>query len=176
MKHSIIAVSVFSSVLMSTGAYAANEDAGILEITGKVVGTTCAFIGGSTAEINLNEIGADKLDSLTVGKSYDALEASTPVPLKVKCNNDSAPTISFSTTQFDGNDITLNNGSAKGVGFAVYYGDTKTQVDPQAGVKLTPTGNGEYTLNFIARYARAEGASVIPGDVKSTLTMTVVTD
>lgn len=175
MKHSFIAVSVLSSVLMSAGAYAANEDAGILEITGKVVGTTCAFVGGSEAEINLNEIGADKLQSLNPGEIYTGLEANTPVPLKVKCANGQAPTISFSTTQFDSKDVTLNNGSATGVGFAVYYGDTKTQVDPQKGVKLQANGNGEYTLNFLARYARAEG-TVAPGDVKSTLTMTVVTD
>lgn len=176
MKHSIFAVSVLSTVFLSTGAFAANEDAGILEITGKVVGTTCAFVGGSTAEINLNEIGADKLNSLQVGDVYNGLEARAPVPLKIKCDGGKQPTISFSTTQFDSNDITRNNGSAQGVGFAVYYGDTNTQVDPQAGVKLTPNESGEYTLDFLARYARAAGASVTAGDVKSTLIMTVVTD
>lgn len=179
MKRSIIATAVFSGIFISTGAFSATEyDSGVLQINGKVVGTTCQFIGVNTAEITLNEIGEDKLSTLNAGEVYDSVMNSTQVPLKIQCAKGKEPRISFSDTQFDSNNITYNNGTAKGVGFAVYYGDDNKKVDPQE--KMTISGNaatGEYEIKFSARYARlADGADVAAGDVKSTLTLTVVTD
>ncbi|ECY2357853.1 fimbrial protein YehD, partial [Salmonella enterica] len=131
--------------------------------------------GTNTAEIRLNEIGADKVINLTPGQIYDAVTSQTQMPLKIKCQPDVAPRITFSSTQFDSRDITFNNGSAKGVGFAVYYGSTDNQIDPETGVTLAPNSSGEYDLTFLARYARLDG-DVASGDVSSTLTLTVVTD
>ncbi|HAU3144628.1 TPA: fimbrial protein YehD [Salmonella enterica subsp. salamae] len=175
MKRSLISASVLSAVFMSAGVFAAEYDSGVLNINGKVVGTTCQFVDTNTAEIRLNEIGADKVSSLDPGQIYDAVTNQTQVPLKIKCQPGVTPRITFSSTQFDSNDITYNNGSAKGVGFAVYYGNTDNQIDPQTGVILEPNSEGEYDLTFLARYARLEG-SVASGDVSSTLTLTVVTD
>lgn len=81
-------------------------------------------------------MGADKINGLPAGGVYDGVTNSTAVPLKIKCEANKTPRITFSATQFDNNDITLNNGDAKGVGFAVYHGDTNTKVDPQTGVSL----------------------------------------
>ncbi|MJC99455.1 fimbrial chaperone protein, partial [Salmonella enterica subsp. enterica] len=55
MKRSLIAASVLSAVFMSAGAFAAEYDSGVLNINGKVVGTTCQFVDTNTAEIRLNE-------------------------------------------------------------------------------------------------------------------------
>ncbi|EDB8571814.1 fimbrial protein YehD, partial [Salmonella enterica subsp. enterica serovar Enteritidis] len=112
---------------------------------------------------------------LTPGQIYDAVTNQTQMPLKIKCQQGVAPRITFSSTQFDSHDITFNNGSAKGVGFAVYYGSTDNQIDPETGVTLAPNSSGEYDLTFLARYARLDG-DVASGDVSSTLTLTVVTD
>ncbi|EGB9536653.1 fimbrial protein YehD, partial [Salmonella enterica] len=173
---SLIAASVLSAVFMSAGAFAVDEyDSGVLNINGKVVGTTCQFLGTNTAEIRLNEIGTDKVINLTPGQIYDAVTSQTQMPLKIKCQPDVAPRITFSSTQFDSRDITFNNGSAKGVGFAVYYRSTDNQIDPETGVTLAPNSSGEYDLTFLARYARLDG-DVASGDVSSTLTLTVVTD
>ncbi|HHR4661614.1 TPA: Stc fimbria major subunit StcA, partial [Salmonella enterica] len=50
MKRSLIAASVLSAVFMSAGVFAADEyDSGVLNINGKVVGTTCQFLGTNTA-------------------------------------------------------------------------------------------------------------------------------
>lgn len=57
MKRSIISAAVLSAVFMSAGTFAADYDSGVLKINGKVVGTTCQFVGSNTAEISLNEIG-----------------------------------------------------------------------------------------------------------------------
>ncbi|MEZ2484129.1 fimbrial protein YehD [Escherichia fergusonii] len=177
MKRSIIAATVISTVVMSAGVFAADtQDQGKLEIKGKIVGTTCEFIGSNSAEIILNELGADKINSLPAGGVYDGVTNSTAVPLKIKCEANKTPRITFSATQFDNNDITLNNGDAKGVGFAVYHGDTNTKVDPQTGVSLEKNSTGDYELNFLARYARNTDAAVESGNVNSTLTLTVVTD
>lgn len=175
MKRSLIAASVLSAVFMSAGAFAAEYDSVVLNINGKVVGTTCQFVDTNTAEIRLNEIGADKVSNLIPGQIYDAVTNQTQMPLKIKCRPEVTPRITFSSTQFDSNDITFNNGSAKGVGFAVYYGNTDNQIDPQTGVTLDPNSTGEYDLTFLARYARLDG-DVASGDVSSTLTLTVVTD
>lgn len=92
-----------------------------------------SILGTNTAEIRLNEIGADKIINLTPGQIYDAVTNQTQMPLKIKCQQGVAPRITFSSTQFDSHDITFNNGSAKGVGFAVYYGSTDNQIDPETG-------------------------------------------
>ncbi|EAX5085943.1 fimbrial protein YehD [Salmonella enterica] len=175
MKRSLIAASVLSAVFMSAGAFAAEYDSGVLNINGKVVGTTCQFVDTNTAEIRLNEIGADKLSAVSPGTIYDAVTNQTQVPLKIKCQPNVTPRITFVSTQFDSNNFTLNNGSAKGVGFAVYYGNTDSQIDPQTGVTLEPNKDGVYDLTFLARYARLAG-DVEKGEVSSTLTLTVVTD
>lgn len=92
MKRSLIAASVLSAVFMSAGAFAVEEyDSGVLNINGKVVGTTCQFLGTNTAEIRLNEIGADKIINLTPGQIYDAVTNQTQMPLKIKCQQGVAP-------------------------------------------------------------------------------------
>ncbi|SUX89603.1 major fimbrial subunit [Citrobacter koseri] len=57
MKRSIIAASVLSAIFMSAGVFAADADYGELIITGKVVGTTCKFVGDATAKIDMNQVG-----------------------------------------------------------------------------------------------------------------------
>lgn len=60
-----------------------------------MVGTTCQFLGTNTAEIRLNEIGADKIINLTPGQIYDAVTNQTQMPLKIKCQQGVAPRITF---------------------------------------------------------------------------------
>lgn len=180
MKRSMISLALLSSIFMAGNATAATDESGVLEITGRVVGTTCQFIDGNVAEINLNDVGANVFQDLSAGEVYNGVTQGTSVPLKIKCQTGKVPHISFSTTQFDSNNVTLNNGSATGVGFAVYYGDVSKQVspgstDPDKSITLEPSTDGTYTLNFLARYARTAGA-ISAGDVKSTLTLTVVTE
>lgn len=179
MKRSIIATAVLSTVLMSAGAFAADTDQGELIITGKVVGTTCKFTGGTTATIGMNQIGYDRLNALSAGGVYEGYSNKTTVPLTVECTGNNAPKITFSSSQFDSTNktITRNTASNNGAGFAVYYGDDFTQqVNPDTGIELTKRDDNTYTLNFSARYARVSSTAVSAGDVASSLTITVVTD
>lgn len=180
MKHSIIAVAVLSSLFMSAGAFAEGNQQGELIITGKVVGTTCQFIDGTTATIAMNEIGADQFENVTVGGTVDTYSNKTTVPLKVQCTGDKTPRITFSSSQFvDSYDnITVNTASNNGAGFAVYYvnNGNENKITKDGVIELNGQGvDGLYTLNFSAKYAKPD-ETVTPGDVKSALTMTVVTD
>lgn len=176
MKASIISATVLSAVFMSAGAFAADTDQGELIITGKVVGTTCKFTGDSTATIGMNQIGADRLNTLSAGGVYDGYSNKTTVPLTVECTGTAAPKITFSSSQFDSNNkhITRNTASNNGAGFSVYYGDK--QVNPDSSINLTKTADNKYVLDFSARYAKVGSTDVTAGDVASSLTMTVVTD
>ncbi|NTZ49157.1 fimbrial protein YehD [Citrobacter gillenii] len=179
MKRSIISAAVLSVVFMSAGVFAADTDQGELIITGKVVGTTCKFTGDSTATIGMNQIGTDRLNALTAGGVYDGYSNKTTVPLSVECTGNTAPKITFSSSQFDSANkyITRNTAANNGAGFSVYYGDDFTKpVNPEEGITLTKTADNKYTLNFSARYAKIGTAAVSAGDVASSLTMTVVTD
>lgn len=182
MKRSIITIAVLSSVFISAGAVAATGDtydSGVLKINGKVVGTTCQFIDSNTAEISLNEVGMDKLSTLPVGQAYTPVVNGTQQPLRIKCEGNKTPRVTFSASQFDDKKVTFNNGDAKGVGFAVYYGNDNKQIDPAGKMDLAPekNANGEYELNFFARYARLNNNDAVKaGTVSSTLTLTVVTD
>lgn len=182
MKCSIIAAATLSSVFMTASVFAATEgpyDSGVLKINGKVVGTTCQFIDSNTAEISLNEVGMDKLTGLTAGQVYTPVVNGTQQPLRIKCSGDETPRVTFSASQFDDKKVTFNNGDAKGVGFAVYYGNDNKQIDPAGKMNLdmVKNANGEYELNFFARYARLNNTDdVKAGSVSSTLTLTVVTD
>lgn len=182
MKRSIISAAVLSSFFMSAVAFAAVGDvydSGVLKINGKVVGTTCQFVDSNTAEISLNEVGMDKLSSLTVGQAYTPVVNGTQLPLRIKCEGNKTPRVTFSASQFDDKKVTFNNGDAKGVGFAVYYGKDNQQIDPAGNmdIDLVKNANGEYELNFFARYARLNNSDAVKaGSVSSTLTLTVVTD
>ena len=182
MKRSIITIAVLSSVFIRAGAVAATGDtydSGVLKINGKVVGTTCQFIDSNTAEISLNEVGMDKLSTLPVGQAYTPVVNGTQQPLRIKCEGNKTPRVTFSASQFDDKKVTFNNGDAKGVGFAVYYGNDNKQIDPAGKMDLAPekNANGEYELNFFARYARLNNSDAVKaGTVSSTLTLTVVTD
>lgn len=182
MKRSIITIAVLSSVFISAGAVAVTGDtydSGVLKINGKVVGTTCQFIDSNTAEISLNEVGMDKLSTLPVGQAYTPVVNGTQQPLRIKCEGNKTPRVTFSSSQFDDKKVTFNNGDAKGVGFAVYYGNDNKQIDPAGKMDLAPekNANGEYELNFFARYARLNNSDAVKaGTVSSTLTLTVVTD
>lgn len=119
MKRSIITIAVLSSVFISAGAVAATGDtydSGVLKINGKVVGTTCQFIDSNTAEISLNEVGMDKLSTLPVGQAYTPVVNGTQQPLRIKCDGNKTPRVTFSASQFDDKKVTFNNGDAKGVG------------------------------------------------------------
>ncbi|HHU0689643.1 fimbrial protein YehD [Citrobacter sp. Marseille-Q3906] len=178
MKRSVISAAVLTAVFMSAGAFSVDSDQGELVITGKVTGTTCKFVGDTTATIGMNQIGADRLNALTLGGVYDGYSNQTTTPLTVECTGTEAPRITFSSSQFDSANkyITRNTASSNGAGFAVYYGNDFTQqVNPGTGINLTKTSDNKYILNFKARYAKA-GNAVTAGDVASSLTMTVVTD
>ncbi|PSY63127.1 fimbrial protein YehD [Escherichia sp. 20412-1] len=182
MKRSIIAVAVLSSLFMSAGNAAEVENAmGTLIINGRVVGTTCQFLSGSdNATIEMSEIGIEQFENVQVGDTVTNYSNTTSLPLKVKCGEGVKPRITFSSTQFEGADlnITRNTGDAKGVGFAVFYGQetsASNQITGNKPVELTPSQDGNYDLHFTAQYAKS-GADVSTGEVNSTITMTVVTD
>lgn len=179
MKRSIISAAVLSAVFMSAGAFAADSDQGELIITGKVVGTTCKFTGDTTATIAMNEIGVDRLNSVSAGGIYDGYSNKTTMPLSVECDPGVTPHISFSSSQFNpgaNNTITINTASKdNGAGFAVYYNGTLIKPDSNIDLGTSPQGDGKYNLDFTARYANLSG-TVIPGDVTSSVTMTVVAD
>lgn len=128
----------------------------------------------------MNEIGADQFENVTVGSTVDTYSNKTTVPLKVKCTGDKTPRITFSSSQFvDSYDnITVNTASNNGAGFAVYYvnNDEEKRITKDGVIELNGKDTNDlYTLNFSARYAKSD-TSVTSGDVKSALTMTVVTD
>ncbi|HEM6810733.1 TPA: fimbrial protein YehD [Citrobacter koseri] len=177
MKRSIIAASVLSAIFMSAGVFAADADYGELIITGKVVGTTCKFVGDATAKIDMNQVGVDRLNILNAGGVYDGYSNSTITPLKVECTGDNAPRITFSRSQFDSShtSVTRNTASNNGAGFSVYYDGTKVNADN--GISLDKSDDGKYELSFSARYSNLAGQNnVTAGEVSSSLTLTVVTD
>ncbi|PHP44913.1 fimbrial protein YehD, partial [Salmonella enterica] len=98
--------------------------------------------------------------------------------LKVRCTNTANPRISFNRSQFvDNMQITKNNATNNGAGFAVYLDGIQVKPDEAGNYTLNSSKfeNGVYTLNFSARYAAVEN-TVTPGSVESVLTMTVLTD
>nr|QWI67263.1 fimbrial protein YehD [Salmonella enterica subsp. enterica] len=178
MKRSLIAASVLSAVFMSAGVFAADEyDIGVLNINGKVVGTSCTFEGANSATIELSQVGVDRLTDLNPGDIYTGYTSPEAI-LKVKCTNTANPRISFNRSQFvDNMQITKNNATNNGAGFAVYLDGTQVKPDEAGNYTLNSSKfeNGVYTLNFSARYAAVEN-TVTPGSVESVLTMTVLTD
>ncbi|EPE0972559.1 fimbrial protein YehD [Salmonella bongori] len=177
MKRSIITAAVVSSVFMSAGAFAADEDMGELKINGEVVGTSCTFEGVNSATIELSQVGVDQLTGLNPGDIYTGYTSPEAI-LKVKCTNTANPRISFNRSQFvDNTQITKNTVSNNGAGFAVFLDGTQVELDNSGNFKLDPAkfDKGVYTLNFTARYAAVENI-VTPGLVESVLTMTVLTD
>ncbi|EAR5801853.1 fimbrial protein YehD [Salmonella enterica] len=177
MKRSIITATVLSAVFMSAGAFAADEDMGELIINGKVVGTSCTFEGANSATIELSQVGVDRFADLNPGDIYTGYTSPEAI-LKVKCSNTANPRISFNRNQFvDNMQITKNNATNNGAGFAVYLDGTQVKPDEEGNYTLNSSKfeNGVYTLNFSARYAAVEN-TVTPGSVESVLTMTVLTD
>lgn len=177
MKYSNINILALSSLLVCTSVFAAESDFGELIISGKVVGTTCKFIGETNARIDMNQIGADRLNDLNSGQVYDGYSNTTITPLNIECSGENPPIISFSRSQFDPNHptITINTASDNGAGFAVYHGETLINSDDT--ISLDKKDNGKYSLNFTAKYANVSGKnSITPGEVSSSLTLTVVTD
>lgn len=73
--------------------------------------------------------------------------------------------------------ITKNNATNNGAGFAVYLDGAQVKPDEAGNYTLNSSKfeDGVYTLNFSARYAAVEN-TVTPGSVESVLTMTVLTD
>lgn len=68
MKRSIISAAVLSAVFMSAGAFAVDTDSGILNINGKVTGTSCQFVDGATeATITLSSIPDSLFNEVDVG-------------------------------------------------------------------------------------------------------------
>lgn len=179
MKRSVIAAAVFSTVLMSSGVFAADQDYGELTITGMVKGSTCQFMDGNTSTvITMNDVGLDVFSNLTPGDIYTGLTNSTNSPLKVHCAAGTDPKITLSTDQFDDThqNITKNTGGdAENIGFAVKANGE--ELSPGNTITLTEdsAGSGNYTIDFSAQYALT-GATPSAGSVKSTVKLTVVTD
>ncbi|EEM3548302.1 fimbrial protein YehD [Salmonella enterica] len=177
MKRSLIAASVLSAVFMSAGAFAADEDMGELKINGEVVGTSCTFEGANSATIELSQVGVDRFADLNPGDIYTGYTSPEAI-LKVKCSDTANPRISFNRSQFvDNMQITKNNATNNGAGFAVYLDGAQVKPDEAGNYTLNSSkfDDGVYTLNFSARYAAVEN-TVTPGSVESVLTMTVLTD
>lgn len=183
MKRSIISAAVLSAVFMSAGVFAADTDSGILNINGRITGTTCHFQNDkNTTSIDMNEIGSDVFTGKNAGYVYTGVKNSTSTPLIIVCDNEDVPKLSLSKSEFDSNDITHNSltgtDDATGVGFAVYLGETADEakrVKPGNTLQLKKITDKTYQLDFTAQYAQS-GSSVTKGAVSSAVTLTVVTD
>lgn len=176
MKRSLVTAAVLSALFVSAGAFAAEFDSGELIITGKVAGTSCKFLDTQSATIDMNPVGLDVLQNVESGASYNNYQNRTTMPLKIKCSEGTAPRLTFSDSQFDGTDksITLNKGTAPGVGFKVYLDNT--EIKGNTDIPLTASKDGIYTLNFVAKYAVINKQILNTGTVESALTLTVVSD
>lgn len=181
MKRSFITVTVLSSLFMSAGAFAENGSTeGTLTIKGNIAGTTCHFVNGSDNATNsMNDIGVDQFTNVQIGSPVTTYSNTTTLPLKVKCDSDTNPRITFSDSQFDNNGITINTGTQNGAGFVVFYGrDASEKITGDKNINLKSTdknNNNEYELYFKAQYAKV-AEPVVYGEVNSTITMTVLTD
>jgi|GEM_PF-4643701 P pilus assembly protein, pilin FimA len=177
MKKTILAVAVFSASMMSATAFAANDE-GVLEIKGKVLGSTCKIEEGKNqATITMPDVSVDAFSSLTNGQELTAYSSSAVGQIKFKCDPNVTPRISFGVDGFNGNgsDITRNTGNGKGVGFKVHMNNGSEAISPQKSMTLPKDASGIYTLDFSAFYAKTSG-TVASGDVNSTITMQVFSD
>lgn len=178
MKKSMIAAVVLSSLFSAQYALAADTEEGILQVNGVVLPTTCKFTdGNSQATITMAPVGKAQFAGLTAGQSYVGYSNDANQELKLKCEGNKVPQISFVTTGFDATHptITAATGGASGVGYTLKLNGTS--VNPRDGVKLTANATGEYDLNFSAQYAITTApGNVQAGNVNSTVVMQVNTD
>ncbi|WP_139539603.1 fimbrial protein YehD [Klebsiella spallanzanii] len=179
MKNSMIAAIVLSSLFSAQYALAADTEEGTLQINGVVLPTTCKFTdGNSSATITMAPVGKAQLAGLaSAGQTYTGYSNDADAPLKLKCEANKTPTISFVTTGFDSNypTITTATGAASGVGYKLTLNGTP--VIPREGFALVPNASGEYDLNFSAQYAITTApGNIQAGDVHSTVVMQVNTD
>ncbi len=98
------------------------------------MGTSCTFEGANSATIELS-VGVDRLTDLNHGDIYTGYTSPEAI-LKVRCTNTANPRISFNRSQFvDNMQITKNNATNNGAGFAVYLDGIQVKPD-EAGITL----------------------------------------
>ncbi|EFQ7999289.1 fimbrial protein YehD [Salmonella enterica] len=178
MKRSIISAAVLSAVFMSAGAFAADTDSGVLNINGKVTGTSCQFVDGATkATITLSSIPDSLFNEVDVGNDVTYGEGRASSPLQIKCANASNVKVFISANDVDNNDIIIPTiGFATGVGFKLFHNNKSIAKSGSEGIPLSDfpaAEEGVYKLDLAARYAKRTMA-VTPGDVNATVTLKVV--
>ncbi|WP_314420203.1 fimbrial protein YehD [Pseudescherichia vulneris] len=182
MRKSLITAAVLSVCCAAPAAFAAaDSDMGTLIINGEIKGTTCHFVANAqSAQIQMHQIGLDVVEKLTKGKAYNGYKNETTTPFTVKCSNLlEVPKLKFRSNEFEGTGVagvTKNNGTAKGVGYALLINDQRINIDGKTPIALTPNDKGNYTFDIAAQYARAPGDIVSGGTVNSVVTFTVITD
>ncbi|MDF3828269.1 MULTISPECIES: fimbrial protein YehD [unclassified Pseudocitrobacter] len=177
MKHSILTIAVFSSLLASSAVFAA-DDEGVLQINGKVLGSTCKIEDGKNqATITMPDVSVEAFSGLNAGEELKAYSSSAVGQIKFKCDQNVAPRISFSVDGFNGSgsDVTKNTSGDNGVGFKVHMNNETKAISPQKSMTLVKDSSGIYTLDFSAFYARTSG-DVKSGEVNSSITMQVFSD
>lgn len=177
MKKSILAVAVFAGVMMSSSAFAAGDE-GVLQINGKVLGSTCKIEGGNNqATITMPDVSVEAFSGLASGEALTAYSSTAASKIVFKCDPNVTPRISFAVDGFNGNgsDVTKNTNGDNGVGFKVHMNNGAEAITPQKSIVLENGDNGLYTLDFSAFYARTSG-TVTSGDVNSSITMQVFSD
>lgn len=184
MKRSIISAAVLSAVFMSAGAFAA-DDTGTLTIKGVVLPVSCTIVSGAAEDnIVMPDVSQSALSQIEVGEQLEGFTNSSSSKIKFKCEGENNPSISFIEDGFTSQyrDITAkSSGAAEGVGYKVYLqnerasGGTSKAIQPGESVKLKPTDNGEYELDFKAYYAKT-ATTVTAGEVNSVIKLQVSTD
>ncbi|VUS35635.1 fimbrial protein YehD [Klebsiella spallanzanii] len=178
MRKSMIAAVVLSSLFSAQYALAADTEEGTLQINGVVLPTTCKFVdGNSQATITMAPVGKAQFTGMSAGQSYTGYSNDANQELKLKCEGNKVPNISFVTTGFVDAypTITTATGGASGVGYTLKLNGNA--VNPREGVKLTANETGEYDLVFSAQYAITTApGDVQAGNVNSTVVMQVNTD
>jgi len=181
MRKSLITAAVLSVCCAAPAAFAADTDVGTLTINGYVKGTTCHFDSNAqNAKIQMSQIGTDVINGLGVGDAYSGYKNETMTPFTVTCDsNADVPKLKFHSNEFEGignKGVTKNTGEADGVGYALLINGDRINVDGETQIAPTKSGDGKYTFNIAAQYARANANTVSAGTVDSVVTFTVVAD
>lgn len=177
MKISILTMAVLTSALISPAVFAA-DDEGVLQINGKVLGSTCKIEDGKNqATITMPDVSVEAFNGLNAGEELKAYSSAAIGQIKFKCDPNVAPRISFSVDGFNGSgsDVTRNTSGDNGVGFKVHMNNEAQAITPQKSMTLQKDASGIYTLDFSAFYARTSG-NVTSGEVNSSITMQVFSD
>lgn len=181
MNRSIIAIAVLSAIGATPVVFAADTDMGTLTINGLIKGTTCHFDSNAqSAQIQMHQIGIDVISDLHAGEAYDGYKNQTTTPFTVTCDSASGvPNLKFRANEFTGtgeNGVTINQGAAAGVGYALLINNQRINIDGSTPIASTKSDDGKYTFDIAAQYARANEQTVTAGSVDSVVTFTVIAD